>query len=177
MWRQYFRQKKQVINHILGVYFIKEKHYKKKNVNRIGTVSGHLEARTERNKFKWKIVLKAKKSISGIYILFFAQNEKQGRIWRTSWKKGREKVGKADIRWITTGYPPDEIWFVANEHRAPFLANDRRAFPKCSVHLIDWRRRSTLIGHKSDLIRWISGISTGAIYYFPALVNKHKKRT
>ena len=36
-------------------------------------------------------------------------------------------------------------------------------------HLIDWKRRSTLIGHKSDLIRWISGrISTGGIYDFPA---------
>ena len=28
--------------------------------------------------------------------------------------------------------------------------------PKYSVHLIDWKRRSTLIGHKSDLIRRIS---------------------
>ena len=64
------------------------------------------------------------------------------------------------------GYPPDEIRFVANERRAPFLANDRRAFPRCSVHLIDWKRRSTLIGHKLDLIR---RISTGGIYDFPAL--------
>ena len=57
---------------------------------------------------------------------------------------------------ISSGYPPDEIRFVANERRAPFLANVRLAFPRCSVHLIDWKRRSTLIGHKSDLIRWIS---------------------
>ena len=57
---------------------------------------------------------------------------------------------------ISSGYPPDEIRFVANERRALFLANVRLAFPRCSVHLIDWKRRSTLIGHKSDLIRWIS---------------------
>ena len=75
-------------------------------------------------------------------------------------------MGKADIRWITAGYPPDEIWFVANERRAPFLANDRRAFPKCSVHLIDWKQRSMLIGHKSDLTS--RQISTGGIYDFPA---------
>ena len=46
------------------------------------------------------------------------------------------------------------------------LANDRRAFPKCSDHLIDWKGRLTLIGHKSDLIWWIS---TGGIYDFLAL--------
>ena len=51
------------------------------------------------------------------------------------------------------GYPPDEIRFVANERRAPFLANDRRAFPKFSVHLIDWKTRSMLIDHKSDIHR------------------------
>ena len=74
-----------------------------------------------------------------------------------------ENSGKAgpenhkSLCWISSGYPPDEIRFVANERRAPFLANDRRAFPRCSVHLIDWKRRSTLIGHISYLIRVISG--------------------
>ena len=70
-----------------------------------------------------------------------------------------------DIHWIFARYPLDEIPFVANERRAPFLANNRRAFPRCSVHLIDWKLRSMFIGHKSDLIRWIS---TGGIYDFPA---------
>ena len=64
---------------------------------------------------------------------------------------------------ISSGYPPDEIRFVANERRAPFLANVRLAFPRCSVHLIDWKRRLTLIGHKSGLIGWIS---TGGICDF-----------
>ena len=43
---------------------------------------------------------------------------------------------------------------------------DRCAF--LSVHLIDWKQSSILIGQKSDLIQWIS---TGGIYDFPALVS------
>ena len=32
------------------------------------------------------------------------------------------------IRWISAGYPPDEIRFVAIERRALLLAKDKRAF-------------------------------------------------
>ena len=77
------------------------------------------------------------------------------------------------LRWISAGYPPEEIRFVANESLAPFLGNDRYPFPRCSVRISLTGRggRSTLIGHKLDLIRLISSGHLGREIINPSGVN------
>ena len=71
------------------------------------------------------------------------------------------------IRWISAGYPPDEIRFVAIERRALLLAIDKRAFLSVVFISLALDAHWPQIGsHPVDIRR----ISNGGIYDFPALI-------
>ena len=55
---------------------------------------------------------------------FFIKN-----LWLVLSSSSSGPENHKSLRWISTGYPSDEIRFVANERQTPpFLANDRRVY-------------------------------------------------
>ena len=101
--------------------------------------------------------------------LYAAQKSFSCRVLLLRWKPMIRKFlsvyntgpeNHKSLRWISAGYPPPhDIRFVANERRAPLPVvpvNEMNTTPRKCTSVTCQKQCSTLIGHKQDLIRWIS---------------------